>query len=520
MDINDEIIEDVIVEDEVEQDDIDVGDVTYVALTYNGGETDNIIVNVDNDNRIITATIKPIQYVSRETFPEAGSDRLLYVSTSDNVTWRWDGTLNNYVIVGKDYTTEIADIKDKIQQNTDEITRIDQEIVDISSEITDIQAKDVEQDLLLTAIEEANKDRDTKINALETKSAEHEQDLAANEKAIQANSDEIAKNAAAIEQNAKDIASNKTAIEKNAADIATNKAAIATLTDESGNSIEISVDPLTYILTLNLKNKAGTTISTGNVDLPLETMVVSASYKDGTLTLTLQNGQTVDIDISSIVDGLVNQQDFSDEVTRLDGEITTLQGEVTAHDLTITAIEEANKDRDTKINALETKINEHEQELADYENRIGDAELDIDNLMDQYNDLNEDVADNATNIATNTQDIANLKSTTEQHTTDIQDIKDNYATKQYVDENGGKIDSISVNGVPQPIDENKNVDLKIEAQEVSPATKDRLGTVRAWLENDFICFSTNPFDNYKFDSSVMVEGSTSVVQQNSMLVIS
>lgn len=41
------------------------------------------------------------------------------------------------------------------------------------------------------------------------------------------------------------------------------------------------------------------------------------------------------------------------------------------------------------------------------------------------------------------------------------DVEENYATKEYVEEFGGKIDSISVNGVIQPIDVNKNVDLLI-----------------------------------------------------------
>lgn len=41
--------------------------------------------------------------------------------------------------------------------------------------------------------------------------------------------------------------------------------------------------------------------------------------------------------------------------------------------------------------------------------------------------------------------------------------KKDYATKSYVGENGGKIDSISVNGKPQQIDENKNLDITIPA---------------------------------------------------------
>lgn len=38
-----------------------------------------------------------------------------------------------------------------------------------------------------------------------------------------------------------------------------------------------------------------------------------------------------------------------------------------------------------------------------------------------------------------------------------------FATEQYVSENGGKINSISVNGVPQEIDGDKNINLIIEA---------------------------------------------------------
>lgn len=38
---------------------------------------------------------------------------------------------------------------------------------------------------------------------------------------------------------------------------------------------------------------------------------------------------------------------------------------------------------------------------------------------------------------------------------------DIYATKEYVDQHGGKIDSISLNGIIQAIDENKHVDLTI-----------------------------------------------------------
>ena len=42
---------------------------------------------------------------------------------------------------------------------------------------------------------------------------------------------------------------------------------------------------------------------------------------------------------------------------------------------------------------------------------------------------------------------------------EIQRILEDYATKEYVEEYGGKIDSISVGGTAMKIDENKNVDI-------------------------------------------------------------
>ena len=75
-------------------------------------------------------------------------------------------------------------------------------------------------------------------------------------------------------------------------------------------SLGVSMDPSTYVLTLQLKNSSNVVLDTKTVDLPLETMVVSASYSNGNLTLTLQSGQTLTVDISDIVYGLVNSDEL------------------------------------------------------------------------------------------------------------------------------------------------------------------------------------------------------------------
>lgn len=92
------------------------------------------------------------------------------------------------------------------------------------------------------------------------------------------------------------------------------------LLTEAGYSLNLSVDE-SYILTIDLLNKAGTVLSSKYVDLPLETMFIDASYADGTITLTLQNGNTLDVDISDIVVGLVPTSrtiagiDLEDDIT-------------------------------------------------------------------------------------------------------------------------------------------------------------------------------------------------------------
>lgn len=87
--------------------------------------------------------------------------------------------------------------------------------------------------------------------------------------------------------------------------------------DSNGNTITLyyahglnfTVDPQTFILTATLTNALGGAIATQQVDLPLESVVVSGSYDDTTqeVVLTLQNGSTVRFSVADLVDGLASQ---------------------------------------------------------------------------------------------------------------------------------------------------------------------------------------------------------------------
>lgn len=89
--------------------------------------------------------------------------------------------------------------------------------------------------------------------------------------------------------------------------ITTNQNNIATLTAESGASIDLVLNSSDFKLYAVLKNKAGTTISTSTViDLPLESVVVSGSYDavNKKVILTLQNGSTIEFSVADLIDGL------------------------------------------------------------------------------------------------------------------------------------------------------------------------------------------------------------------------
>jgi hypothetical protein len=78
-----------------------------------------------------------------------------------------------------------------------------------------------------------------------------------------------------------------------------------------GYTASMELDHTTYKLTLNLKDDYGNIISTSTVDFPIENVVVSGDEVDGTITLTLVNGEKVSFYIGDLVAGLVKTGDLA-----------------------------------------------------------------------------------------------------------------------------------------------------------------------------------------------------------------
>lgn len=94
------------------------------------------------------------------------------------------------------------------------------------------------------------------------------------------------------------------------------------LKGKTGTNLDVSIDNTTYVMTIDLKNTAGDVISTGSVDLPLESMVIGASYDDSTkeIVLTLQSGEEVKFSVADLVSGLVSQSTFDTKMNEISQE--------------------------------------------------------------------------------------------------------------------------------------------------------------------------------------------------------
>ncbi len=76
----------------------------------------------------------------------------------------------------------------------------------------------------------------------------------------------------------------------------------------AGHKLNVSMSSTDFVLTISLLDKNDTVIDTKIVDLPLEEMIVNASYDstNNKLILTLKNGQTIEVPISGVISGLVS----------------------------------------------------------------------------------------------------------------------------------------------------------------------------------------------------------------------
>lgn len=475
----------------------------FIAYQYNGLESDNIIVTVDNDEKTIIATIKPIQFATKADFPEIGSDRLLYlVVDEENSIYRWDNELQDYQFVCKNFSFHLAQLDDDVQTLQAQFDSLDsitaQQTKDIAKNKEDIaQNKD---DIYKNSEDISN--LKTAVQSNSNKIQQNEQSIASNKTDIRKNATDISElqerllvDETNIQQNASDIDKLETEVENikqtqedTDKDIDTIKEDIKTLQDtkledfkvNGKSSVVAKVGELTISLEQDQQNSLVYYLkvndeSVGTIDIPKDQFLKSVSplSDDYKITFTWETSEgetttTVDfkalVDVYKAGDGL--QLDSGAFSVKLDPETNAA--------LTVSE------------NGLKLDLTEVADEITQLGNELNEVNQTISNMASQIIDIQEQANEQDGQISqlfTRKQDklIAGEG---------IEISDDNVISAT----GGGGISSIP------------------------PATQTVLGGMRAWVDEDgYVCFSTYTYENYQLGRKLYVNGAYSVVQQGDQL---
>lgn len=90
---------------------------------------------------------------------------------------------------------------------------------------------------------------------------------------------------------------------------------IDTVVAESGVAVDVTLDESVYTLTVAIKNKGGTTLTTTTVDLPIETNFNAAEYDAANkqLVFTCVNDTNVYVKLAELISGLATETSLSEE---------------------------------------------------------------------------------------------------------------------------------------------------------------------------------------------------------------
>lgn len=138
------------------------------------------------------------------------------------------------------------------------------------------------------------------INEVDERSKGSEEDIADLEERVSQNEDDIA-----------DLQTNKQDKLDNSLQT-TSKVVVGAINEligdisASGHKIQLQIDSSTYIMTLNLLDKNNNIISSGTIDLPLESVVVDGRYdaQNKKIVLTLKNGTEISFSVADLISGL------------------------------------------------------------------------------------------------------------------------------------------------------------------------------------------------------------------------
>ena len=119
---------------------------------------------------------------------------------------------------------------------------------------------------------------------------------------------------------------------------------ITLLENKSGSKLNLVLNTQNYVMTLELLNAKDEIISTQSIDFPLELTIVNGRYENGNLILVLQNGNEITIPITSLINGLVNEETFNSFVEELETKLETINSKLENVDTEIEELKTENEE--------------------------------------------------------------------------------------------------------------------------------------------------------------------------------
>ena len=266
--------------------------------------------------------------------------------------------------------SEIEQLQSQITQNSNDIDVLE-------GNILNLQEEQVEQN------------RNIQSNADDIEEIQQEQIIQNTN--IQKNTDDIVNINQAINTINADITNMDSAIDDINEDIDNLEQGLInySLITETGSQINLNVNSTNYQITAILKDKNGNVIYTSNaIDLPIESMIINASYDNTTkeIVLTLQNGNTLRISVADLVSGLVSETQLQTILanyytrTEVDNLLSALAGRVSTNEEDIADIKEEQTTQNTNIEELQNQVATLQEDLESANSEIAELNTDITNM--------------------------------------------------------------------------------------------------------------------------------------------
>jgi hypothetical protein len=101
------------------------------------------------------------------------------------------------------------------------------------------------------------------------------------------------------------------------------------MAEHIGAGVNFTMDPETYIVTIEVLNRAGAVIYRTYLDLPLEEAIVGGSYdeKNRQIVFTLRSGEKFYVKIEDLVNGLVTEAKHTADIKAINDKMDRLFGE-------------------------------------------------------------------------------------------------------------------------------------------------------------------------------------------------